>query len=238
MLLGSQGCDKPRSLIQAEAALPRVGHSLGGRCCPQELSSSPGVSLPLSLITSTQGRAGDPPSRQPARHGGGGGGKQETPLALRDNPGNARSQEKSLTPSHALELPQQTRELQPPNQKWEKSSSFLHPCKAPPSLAGGTRGGARCAFISSSLKPSWASPSTSAVLLLLPLTCCAHRHSHPAQVLDSAVLDFSSASSSSILQSISIPTSSCCWTQQELEALQQPQPSHPAGNSGSGIQDA
>lgn len=31
MLLGFQGCDEPRSLIQAEAALPRVGHSLGGR---------------------------------------------------------------------------------------------------------------------------------------------------------------------------------------------------------------
>lgn len=31
MLLGFQGCDKPRSLLQAEAALPRAGHSLGGR---------------------------------------------------------------------------------------------------------------------------------------------------------------------------------------------------------------
>lgn len=61
---GFQGYDKPRSVIQAEAALPRVGTAWVGCCCPQELSSSCGVSLSLSLIIRTQGRVTAPPSRQ------------------------------------------------------------------------------------------------------------------------------------------------------------------------------
>lgn len=40
MLLGFQG-HKPRSLIQAEAALPRVGHSLGGRLLPTGAEQQP-----------------------------------------------------------------------------------------------------------------------------------------------------------------------------------------------------
>lgn len=72
MLLGFQGYDKPRSLIQAEAALQRLpspgpGTAWVGGCCPQELSRAV-VPLPLSLIIRTQGRVTVPPSRQRARH--------------------------------------------------------------------------------------------------------------------------------------------------------------------------
>lgn len=38
---GFQGYDKPRSLIQAEAACPRVGHSLGGRLLPTGAEQQP-----------------------------------------------------------------------------------------------------------------------------------------------------------------------------------------------------
>lgn len=142
--------------------------------------------MPLSLIIRTQGRVAAPPNRQRARHGAG-GGKYETPFAFRDNPGNAKSQEKSPSPapSPLLNCSSKAQELQLPNQRWEKPSSFLHPCRAPPGTAAparqeAARGGARVPSHPPLLKPSRASPSTSAVLLLLPLTCCSHRHSHPA----------------------------------------------------------
>lgn len=91
----------------------------------------------------------------------------------------------SRAPSPPLNCSSKAQELQLPNQKWEKSSSFLHPCKAPPGTAAparqeAARGGARVPSHPPLLKPSRASPSTSAVLLFLPLTCCSHRHSHPA----------------------------------------------------------
>lgn len=91
--------------------------------------------------------------------------------------------------------------------KREKPSSFLLPCKASPGTGRRLRGKellagearlARLPLLPPLLKPAWASPSTSAVLLLLPLACCSDRPSHPSPGLQLHWLFPATSSSSSI----------------------------------------
>lgn len=103
-----------------------------------------------------------------------------------------------MTPFPPSNCSNKVQELQLPNQKCEKSPSFLHPCRSPPGTAApgwqeAAQGGAHIPSHPPLLKPSRASPSASAVLLLLPSPAV---HTEiPASGLQ---LDFSSASSSSI----------------------------------------